>query len=142
MRARLLSFVLLAASPPALADGIGFQVIVHPANSAQSITRRQLSDMFLKKLTHWPDGSAAEPVEPPERSRTRAYFLSDVMNGRSALALKAFWQKRVFAGRDVPPIEKASDEEVVSFVRATPGAIGYVGQTIPVAGVKVLQLKD
>jgi len=142
MRARLLSLLLLAAAPPAHAEGPGFQVIVHPSNPAESVSRRQLSDMFLKKLTHWPDGTTAEPVEPPEKSRTRAYFLSDVMNGRSALALKMFWQKRVFSGRDTPPLEKASEEEVVAFVKATPGAIGYVAPTTPVVGVKVLELKD
>ncbi len=142
MRARLLCLLLAAAAPPALAEGPGFQVIVNAANPAQAITRRQLSDMFLKKLTHWPDGITVEPVEPPEKSMTRAYFLSDVMGGRSALALKAFWQKRVFSGRDTPPVEKGSDEEVVAFVRANPGAIGYVAAAAPVAGVKVLELKD
>ncbi len=93
-------------------------------------------------MTHWPDGTTVEPVEPPEKSRTRAYFLSDVMNGKSALALKAFWQKRVFSGRDTPPVEKASDEEVVAFVRANPGAIGYVAADARSDGVKVVELKD
>ena len=99
---------------------------MNAANPAQSVSRRQLADMFLKKVTHWPDGTTVEPVEPPEKSMTRAYFLSDVMGGKSALALKAFWQKRVFSGRDTPPVEKGSDEEVVAFVKASPGAIGYV----------------
>jgi ABC-type phosphate transport system substrate-binding protein len=142
MRARFLSLLLLAAAPSVHAEGLGYQVIVHPSNAAQSVTRRQLSDMFLKKLTHWPDGSTIEPVEPPEKSRTRSYFLSDVMNGRSALALKTFWQKRVFSGRDTPPLEKASEEDVVAYVRATPGAVGYVATATPVAGVKVLEIKD
>ncbi len=142
MRARLLSLLLAAAAGPALADGPGFQVIVNASNPADSITRRQLSDMFLKKVTHWPDGLTVEPVEPPERSLTRAYFLSDVMGGKSALALKTFWQKRVFSGRDTPPVEKGSDEEVVAFVRANRGAVGYVAATAPVAGVKVLTLTD
>ncbi len=144
MRARLLAlaFVLAAAASPALAEGPGFQVIVNASNPATSIARRELADMFLKKLTHWPGGKTVEPVEPPERSMTRAYFLSDVMGGKSALALKTFWQKRVFAGRDTPPVEKASDEEVVAFVKANPGAVGYVAATAPVAGVKVLELRD
>lgn len=143
MRARLLSLLLLAApASPALAEGTGFQVVVNASNPAQSATRRQVSDYFLKKVTRWPDGTTVEPVEPPERSMTRAYFLSDVMNGRSPLALKTFWQKRVFSGRDTPPVEKASDEEVVAFVKANPGAIGYVSLTSSAAGVKVLELKD
>lgn len=142
MRARFLSLVLVAAAAAALAEGPGFRVIVHPANGAPSVTRRELSDLFLKKVTRWPDGTTVEPVEPPERSRAKAYFLSDVMNGRSAFALRTYWQRRVFSGRDTPPIEKATEEEVVAFVRQTPGAIGYVGATVAVEGVKVLPLKD
>lgn len=142
MRARFLSLLLLAAAPSALAESPGFKVVVHPSNPATSVTRRQLSDMFLKKVTQWRDGSTVEPVEPPERSRAKAYFLSDVMNGRSAFALRTFWQKRVFAGRDTPPVEKASDEEVVAFVRGTPGAVGYVAVGVATDGVKVLPLED
>lgn len=142
MRARFLSLLLLAAAPAALAQESGFKVIVNAANPAQAMSRRQVSDLFLKKVTHWPDGTTVEPVEPPEKSRTRAYFLSDVMGGKSALALKAFWQKRVFAGRDTPPVEKASDEEVVAFVRANPGAVGYVAAATATEAVKVVELKD
>jgi len=143
MRARLLSLLLVAAAAPSsLAQDTGYRVIVHPSNPAESITRRELSDFYLKRVTQWPDGSTIQPVEPPEKSRTRAYFLSDAMNGRSALAIKAFWQKRVFAGRDTPPVEKASEDEVVAFVRATPAAIGYVAPGTAVAGVKLLEVKD
>jgi ABC-type phosphate transport system substrate-binding protein len=144
MRARLLlpSLLLLAVARPAASEDARFQVVVHPSNPATSIARRELSDLFLKKRTHWPDGTTVQPVEPPEKSLTRAYFLSDVMNGRSALALKTFWQKRVFSGRDTPPLEKASDEEVVAFVKGNPGAIGYVAGSVPVPGVKVLEVKD
>ena len=164
MRTRSLTILLLAVAPLVLADpppaappaapapaapdaapaapeGRGYQVIVHPSNPAASVTRTQLADVYLKKQTAWPDGSDIEPVEPPESSRTRTYFLSDVMNGRSSLALKAFWQKKASSGR-TPPIEKASEVDVVTFVRTTPGAIGYVAPTTAVAGVKVVEVKD
>ncbi len=155
MRIRFLPIVLLAAAPLAVAEAPpaapeaaaavpadrGYQVIVHPSNAAASMTRVQLADVYLKKQIAWPDGSAIEPVEPPERARARTYFLYDVMNGRSALALKAFWQKKAAAGK-TPPVEKASDEDVVAFVKATPGAIGYVAPTTAVAGVKVVEIKD
>jgi ABC-type phosphate transport system substrate-binding protein len=147
MRTRLLLsaavLALLAAAPRARPDDAPrFAVIVHPSNAAQSITRKHLSDLFLKKVTRWSDGAGVHPVEPPERSLARAYFLSDVMNGRSAFAMKLFWNRRVLSGREVPPVEKASDDEVVAYVRATPGAIGYVLAATPAAGVKVLALTD
>jgi len=144
MRAHLAQALLpalLLAAAPVRAEDASLRIVVHPANAAESTSRRELSQLFLKKITQWPDGTPVHPVEPPETSVARAYFLSDVI-GKSAFAVKTFWNKRVFAGRDVPPIEKGSDEEVVAFVRATPGAIGYVGPGAAVEGVKVLPIKD
>ena len=37
-----------------------------------------------------------------------------------------YWQRLIFAGRAIPPLEIASDDDVAAFVRKTPGAIGYV----------------
>ena len=36
----------------------------------------------------------------------------------------------MFAGRAVPPAERASDAEVLAYVRATPGAAGYVSADV------------
>jgi hypothetical protein len=41
-------------------------------------------------------------------------------------AVESYWQQAIFSGRSVPPLEKASDAEVLAFVRANPGAVGYV----------------
>lgn len=145
MRSRLLAAALLAlvAAPASRGDDVPcFAVVVHSANPASSITRKHLADLFLKKATRWPGGEVVHPVEPPEGSLARAYFLSDVMGGKSAFAMKMFWNRRVLSGREVPPVEKASDEEVVAFVRATPGAVGYVLAATPTPGVKVLKVTD
>lgn len=143
MRAPLLALVvsltLLPAGPTRAEEA--FKVIVHPSNQASTITRRELADMFLKKLTRWPDGEAVHPVEPPEASTTRAHFLNAVI-GRSAYAVKMFWSRRVFEGRDVPPVQKRSEDEVVAFVRSTPGAVGYVSPGTAAAGVKVVTLPN
>jgi hypothetical protein len=55
--------------------------------------------------------------------------------------VKSFWQRQIFSGSGVPPQERASDEEVLDFVRANPGAVGYVSSDTPNgAGVKVLEV--
>ena len=41
-------------------------------------------------------------------------------------AVESYWQQQIFAGKEVPPAAKPSDEEVLAYVRSTPGAIGYV----------------
>ena len=53
-------------------------------------------------------------------------------------AVKSYWNQQIFSGRDVPPVEKKSDAEVLTFVRSTPGAIGYVSDAAAVDGVRVV----
>jgi hypothetical protein len=43
--------------------------------------------------------------------------------------------------RDVPPPIGRSDAEVLAFVRANPGAIGYVSATADIQGARVLALR-
>ena len=40
----------------------------------------------------------------------------------------------------VPPVKKASDEEVLAFVRTHSGAVGYVSTSAAADGVKILKL--
>jgi ABC-type phosphate transport system substrate-binding protein len=142
MRARVLVLLaLLSAALPAAAEEPGYQIIVHPSNAVQSLSKRDVADLFLKKVTTWPAGTAVRPVEPPEDGGARARFAAHAL-GKSPGAVKAYWNKLIFAGREVPPVEKRSDEEVVAYVRSTPGAIGYVLADAAVAGVKVVKVKE
>ncbi|HRF56915.1 MAG TPA: hypothetical protein PLV58_05925 [Campylobacterales bacterium] len=38
----------------------------------------------------------------------------------------AYWTVRKYIGKGVPPKELSSSEEVIRYVQATPGAIGYI----------------
>ena len=141
--ARLLALPLAAAlllAGPAAADGLkDLKVVVHPGNPATELDRDALSRLFLKKTLRWPDGVAVQPVEPAT-STLRAAFAEQV-HGKSLNAVRSYWTQLIFSGRDVPPLERAGDAEVVAFVRATRGAIGYVSASADVTGVKVLPLR-
>jgi hypothetical protein len=54
--------------------------------------------------------------------------------------VRRYWAQRVFSGRGVPPPELANDSEVVKFVAAHSGAIGYVAADAALAGVKVVEV--
>jgi ABC-type phosphate transport system substrate-binding protein len=142
MRTRTLLLALAAtvavAAAPAVAED--FKVVVNGANGTSSLSRQQLSQLFLKKTTQWPNGQSVSPVEPRD-DRLHALFCKQV-HGKSANAVKAYWNQVIFSGRDVPPVEKSGDEEVVQYVRATPGAVGYVSGDAATGGVKVVQVKD
>lgn len=137
----LLAAILLLAAGGRVAADDGFIVIVHASNPETSVTKEELSRIFLKKSAQWPDGTRTQPVDLVDSSATRARF-SQVVHGKDTSAIKAYWQKQIFSGRGVPPAELGSAAEAVKFVGANRGAVGYVAAGTAVGGsVKAITLR-
>ena len=137
---RALVFALSLLLWTAAAEAGQFKTIVNRSVSTDALTKQQVSDLFLKKTTRWPDGSAAAPVDQPDTSSVRDSFSNDIL-GKPVSAIKSYWNKQIFSGRDLPPLEKKSDAEVVEYVRSTPGAIGYVAEGTATDGVRVVNVR-
>ena len=136
LRALLL---LIAVATAPLAAQQGYVVIVNDANGVSQVSAGELSRMFMKKLNRWQSGLDVVPVDLPESAAAREAF-SAAVHGKAVSAVHAFWQQQIFSGRAVPPAEKASDEQVIAFVRSTPGAVGYVSAGASLSGVKRVQV--
>lgn len=125
-------------SSPSTARAQEFTVIVNAANPIASMPRDDVAKLFLKKTVSWQSGAAASPVELPAAAKAREAFARAVLN-KSIAQVKSYWQQQIFSGRDVPPPEKQSENDVVAFVRSNPGAIGYVSKGVDIGrGVKAL----
>jgi ABC-type phosphate transport system substrate-binding protein len=118
-----------------------FKVIVNEENSVSALTKDNVSNYFLKKTIKWDNGSKIEPVDLGADSDTRKSF-SENIHGKSVSAIKAYWQKKIFSGKGIPPSEKSNDAEVLAFVKSKPGAIGYVSAGASTNGVKVVKITD
>ena len=90
--------------------------------------------------TTWDHGGDVSPVDLGAESGARRAFSKSVL-GKSMSAVRSYWQQQIFSGRGVPPPELGSGREVVSFVRRTPGAIGYVSSSTSVGGVKTIEIR-
>ena len=137
---RILVIALLAALAAGSVQAAGFKVIVHSANSTTTLAKKDVSALFLKKKTKWDDGTPVTAVDQTERSPARESFTASV-HGKPVAAVKSYWQQQIFSGRDVPPVEKASDADVVAFVRNNRDAIGYVSEETPLSGVRVVNVQ-
>ena len=125
-------------SSPLAAGAQEFTVIVNAANPLASMPRDDVAKLFLKKTVAWQSGQAASPVELPTAAKAREAFARTVLN-KSIPQVRSYWQQQIFSGRDVPPPEKQSENDVVAFVRSNPGAIGYVSKGVDIGrGVKAL----
>jgi hypothetical protein len=135
----VLGLALGAMSPPVHAADVAsdFRVITHPGRRENSVTREFVADAFLKNVAHWPDDEAIRPVDQRADTAVRRHF-SDSVLLRSVQAVKTYWQQRIFSGRGVPPPELDSEEAVVHYVEAHPGALGYISGNVSPGKAKVL----
>ena len=137
--------ILFCGSIAIAEEGIGFKVIVHVSNSTKQLSKQELSQLFLKKVKQWKDrNETVLPVDLVGDSPVRQKF-SESIHGREVASIKAYWQKQIFSGREVPPEEKKSDEEVLKYVSENPGAVGYLAEATKIdayPNVKVLEITN
>ncbi|MEP6494146.1 MAG: hypothetical protein ABJF01_15790 [bacterium] len=134
-----LAAVLMAARSSELLAQTGFLVIVNHANPVTSLTASELSRVFLHTQATWPSGARAQPVDQGELSNVRRRFSDDV-HRMDVPSVQEYWQEVVFSGRGAPPPQRASDDEVIAYVRTHPNAVGYVAVTAVTNDVKVVLL--
>lgn len=139
LRTRLALFLTLSAAVASQAAAAPIKVIVNNSVRVQSVAKKTVSDIFLKKVAAWEGGDAVVPVDNASAT-VRDEFCRSV-HGRAAAAVKSYWNQQIFSGRGQPPLEKISDAEVLAFVKSTPGAVGYVSGDFAAEGVRVVAVQ-
>jgi ABC-type phosphate transport system substrate-binding protein len=101
------------------------------AHSSVSLTADEIKELYQgdKQL------AGSLKLVPVENASQQADFLTKVLQSDAAKHT-ARWTKKGFREGLTAPASKGSDAEVIAFVKATPGAVGYVSSGG--AGVKVL----
>ena len=142
---RRVAFALALGGVPSLgaqrqaAAGNEVVVIVNAGNHVESLTAADVSKVFLRKKTKWPDGRAIQPVDQIETSPVRRRFSDDLLR-MDVPSVKGFWQEIVFSGRGEPPPERVSDADVIAYVKANPNAVGYVLRSAASADVNIITI--
>ncbi len=73
------------------------------------------------------------------RSATREAFSNEV-HGRNVGAIRSYWQQAAFSGAGTAPVERSNDAEIIDFVKANAGAVGYISASSEATGVKVISV--
>jgi ABC-type phosphate transport system substrate-binding protein len=119
---------------PARADVVA---VVSPKSAVTTLTKAQLTDIFLGKANRFPNGAPAVPIDQPEGSLARNEFYARFA-GKSAAQIKAFWSSIIFTGRGQPPKEVADNLEMRKRISEDPSAIGYIDENMLDDSVKVV----
>jgi ABC-type phosphate transport system substrate-binding protein len=136
IRIALVALALLVGAAPVSAQA--HVVIVNAANPVTSLKKDKANGIFLRRVSRWDDGRAVMPVNLPRTASARESF-SKAVHGRGVSAIESHWQQQIFAGKEAPPAEREDDAAVIAYVRANPGAIGYVSANANLGGdVKVV----
>jgi ABC-type phosphate transport system substrate-binding protein len=137
IRLLIAAVVLAMVAPLHTLRAQDYKVVVNSATSVASMSKADVARLFLKQDTRWKDGKAVAVVDLPPASAVRQGFSKTVL-GKDVGSVNSYWQQQVFSGRASPPVVKQSDADVVAYVAATPGAVGYVSADAAAAGVKTL----
>jgi ABC-type phosphate transport system substrate-binding protein len=112
-------------------------IIANPAvEPPERFGLQEVEAIYLLRQTVWPDGTHIVPVNREATSDIRAEFTVRVLN-QDNTSLARYWNEMHFQGK-LPPVVQESERAMLAFIRKVPGAIGYVGGSIPPADVRVL----
>jgi ABC-type phosphate transport system substrate-binding protein len=122
--------LVLCAAPPGplplrAQQDVSYRVVVHVTNPVVRLTREQASQVFLRKVVLWDNRKPVLPVDQAADSPVRRAFTKQV-HRRTIASVQTYWQQQTFAGRGVAPPERASDVDVLNYIRQFPNGIGYV----------------
>jgi ABC-type phosphate transport system substrate-binding protein len=128
----------LAIATTSIAGRTQYKIIIHPANHDVRLDKTFVRDAFLKKATEW-HGQTIRPIDLASMAATREQFTRDVIR-KTPAQLKCYWNQQIFSGKGVPPPEAATPAEVVAYVLANPGAIGYLPADADPGAAKVIEV--
>jgi hypothetical protein len=116
------------------------EVVVNRGVPGAGIAQASARAMFGMRLTKWPDGRPVQVFVLPDGHAVHVALCKEQLN-LYPYQLRQSWDRLVYSGLAQAPIEVATEEEMISRVATTPGALGYVRKAKPNDPVKVLNVE-
>jgi len=137
LKAALLSAALV---PRVDAETIAVKVIVNPSVTGKTLKKAVLVEIFLRRADKWGGGAPIRPVDQVSSAPARQAF-NERMLGFSTLDVQQYWAVQIARGKAPPQVVKTEDQ-VIAFVAANAGAIGYLASSTPVPDtVRVVEIE-
>ncbi len=133
-RAMLTSLFLLTFSGVLNAEVL---IIANAQNPVDALERREVVDLFMGRVTAFPNGRPAQTLDYSSGTPLRETFYR-ALTGKSESRVDAYWATLIFAGRMSPPRQYRNEAAIIEIVANNPSAIAYVGRQPLPPSVKVL----
>ena len=129
--------VVLAGLIPVNAYAAEIAVIVNKANPIDSLTPKEVQQIFLAKKMSFPDGQQVVPVVYKyEHALHKKYLRKIVKKTRSQY--QVYWTRMVFTGKSQPPKSYSSQDTMLKMVASNPSYMGFVERDRVDDSVKVV----
>jgi len=125
---------------PSFAEDISVVIIGNRTLPFDTITKKELADIFKQKKTLWGDNEKLSVVLL-EGGETHKLFLKTYL-GKTPIQYTLYWKKLVFTGKGNIPITFRTEKNLMKHVALTGGAIGYISNKIKPHRVKVIKIVD
>lgn len=117
-----------------------YRVIVNPHNTVTAVDREFLRNAYLKKQTAWPHGEPVRPVALSRKFTVQEQFTREVLQ-KTPAQLRNYWNQQIFSGKGVPPVELDTTAEMIAYVVANPGAVGYLPIDVDPGAARAIEVK-
>lgn len=115
---------LLLIAGPAMVTASELIVITSSENT-ETIDENDIKNIFLGKTNSFPSGLKAEPINIISSHPDYERFARKVLK-KTPSQLKAYWAKRVFTGKGLPPITVSTEEELLKRLKTKKNYISYI----------------
>ncbi len=112
-------------------------VIVNTKNPIDRLERKQVIDLYLGRVSAFPNMAPAHTLEIVDTNPLRAIFYK-TLTGKNEAQVDAYWATLMFSGRMTPPEKIKSEDAIVKAVINNTTAIGYINKRPLPADVKVV----
>ncbi|MCB1950200.1 MAG: hypothetical protein KDF62_14595 [Nitrosomonas sp.] len=102
-------------------------VVVNAENEIDTLTKRQVIDLYMGRNAYFPDGTRTLRFDQPSDSTVRADFYHHLTQMKLP-SINAYWARLIFTGRSSAPVPLSGDQEMLEVIENNKYAIGYLNK--------------
>jgi ABC-type phosphate transport system substrate-binding protein len=131
------ALLALGATLTGAEAGADVVAVVSAKSDIKALTANQVADIFLGRVSRFPNGLLAVPIDRRDGSPERDQFYIKIA-GKTPAQVKAYWSKIIFTGRGQPPKAVLTDLDVKKIISMNTAAIGYIDAALLDDSVRAL----
>lgn len=104
---------------------VAFEIIANDSVVSNEITKMELRAVFGLKLTRWTEGEKITVIAFNGNSDLHSGFCKHILSVFPH-QLQSTWDLVKYSGKGQIPIVVSNENEMIDFIKNTPGSIGYL----------------